>query len=169
MYAKTHYFPHTSEIAFRSSHWRIDGIGTSQLFNPYLSLLAHPRTIIFGDEGIKTSPSPSTKPPPSPQPPAEKPNRKPQLYLVTNYANNLPSIGLTTSIVNIPAASARCILTFSRERTAAIIAACKARDFTVTTAVHAAIVSAISFSTLTPRSSGESLYFVVDVRSEKVL
>ncbi len=54
--AKLFYFPHTSEILFHSSHWRIDGIGTLHLLDQFLKTLAHPRPI-NSEMRVKISPS----------------------------------------------------------------------------------------------------------------
>ncbi|KAM0797675.1 hypothetical protein BDR22DRAFT_892104 [Usnea florida] len=144
MYAQMHFFPQTSEIAFRAPHWRIDGIGTLHLLNTFLSFLAHPDPIVvFGTEGKNLfAPLDDAVSIPSTPTPEAKQEAK---AIVTNYANNIPSIGLPpTSSTTLPTASARCILTLSRDRTAAIVKACKAHHVTVTTAVHAAVVAAVS-------------------------
>ena len=138
--AKMHYFPHTLEILFRSSHWRIDGIGSLHLLNHFLKILARPRSVTFGDEpknlSIGLDEAANT--------PSQVTSEMEQSAsdLLMHFVNNLPSIGLPTSKSQNPGGSARCKVTFTLPLTTSIIARCKASGFSVTAATHAAVVGA---------------------------
>lgn len=140
--AKMHYFPHTSEILFRSSHWHIDGIGALHLLDQFLGILAHPRAVEFGDEGknLSIGVDEAANVPLEVTPEMEKCATD----LLMQFVNNVPSIGLPTSAIQTPGSSARCETRFSPQQNSSIIARCKASGFSVTAATHAAIVSATS-------------------------
>ena len=138
--AKMYYFPHTSEILFRSSHWRIDGIGSLFLLNHFLKTLAHPRSVKFGDEAknlsigldeVTNTPSQVTSE-----------MEQSATDLLMRFVNNVPSIGLPTSKSQNPGGSARCKLTFTLPLSTSLIARCKASGLSVTAATHAAIIGA---------------------------
>ena len=137
-----HWFPHTSEILFRSSHWRIDGIGSFHLLNHFLHILAHPLPVEFGDEsanlsiGLDEAASVPLEVTPAMEQSATD--------LLLQYVNNVPSIGLPTSMNQTPGGSARCQIIFTPTLTYSIIARCKTSAFSLTAATHAAIVSATS-------------------------
>ena len=140
--AKMHWFPHTSEILFRSSHWRIDGIGSLHLLNRFLHILAHPLSVEFGNESANLSIGldEAANVPLEVTPTMEQSATD----LLMQYVNNVPSIGLPTSMNQVPRGSARCQIIFTSTLTASIIARCKTSGFSVTAATHAAIVSATS-------------------------
>ena len=138
--AKMHYFPHTSEILFRSSHWRIDGIGSLHLLNQFLKTLARPMSVTFGDEpknlAVGLDEAANT--------PSQVTSEMEQSAtdLLMQYVNNIPSIGLPTSKSQNPGGSARCKVTFTLPLSTSVVARCKASGFSVTAATHAAIVGA---------------------------
>ena len=140
--ARMHYFPHTSKILFRSSHWRIDGIGTLHLLSQFLKILAHPRLIKFGDEGrnLCVGLDEASNVPLEVTPEMELDATD----LLMQFVNNVPSIGLHTSANQTPGGSARCQITFTPPLTSSVVARCKAFGFSVTAATHAAIVCATS-------------------------
>ena len=73
--------------------------------------------------------------------------------LLMEYATNLPSLGLPVELVNeVSGAIRRTETRFSPATTTSVISACKTKDLTVTTAVHAAMILALQ-----ELSSGESL------------
>lgn len=142
--ARMHWFPHTSEILFRSSHWRIDGIGTLHLLNHFLRTLANPLPVEFGDESANLSIGldETINSPLEVTPEMEKSATD----LLMQYVNDIPSIGLPTIMNQTPGGSARCQIVFDPTLTSSIVARCKASGFSVTAATHAAIVSATSQS-----------------------
>lgn len=138
--ARMHYFPHTSEILLRSSHWRFDGIGALYLLSHFLDILAHPRVVEFGDEtknlsiGLDEAIKVATEV--TPQMDREATD------LIMKFVNNVPSIGLPTSANQVPGSSSRCSIKLTPQLTSAMIARCKTLGFSVTSATHAAIVQA---------------------------
>lgn len=137
-----HYLPKTSELLFRSSHWRIDAIGATSLMNLLFKLLAEPSPVSFGDEGKKLTPG------------RDEAARFPQVIsqadddaaasLLLEYTTNLPSLGLPIQLVNeISSAISRVEARLSRTTTTSVVAICKKQDISVTTAVHAALVVAL--------------------------
>lgn len=138
MLATLHYLPHTSELLLRSSHWRIDGVGSMNLLNHLLRPLAAPRAVQFGSEGKNLRPAldEAANVPTETTPEMEQA----AMSRIMEFVQNVPSIGLPTSSNQIPAATRRCEIELTPELTSDIVARCKARDLSVTTAVHAAIV-----------------------------
>ena len=137
-----HYLPKTSEILFCSSHWRIDAIGATTIMNILFNSLAEPSRISFGDEGKKLSPGRDEA--------AKFPQNVSQedddaaTSLLMEYSTNLPALGLPVELVNeISGAIRRIESTLPPATTTSIIAACKARDLSVTAAVHAALIVAL--------------------------
>ena len=140
--ARMHYFPHTSEVLFSSSHWRIDGIGSLHLLNHFLHLLAYPGSFQFGDEGknLLIGLDEATGAVSEATPEMEEAATE----LLMKYVNNLPTIGLPASLDRVPCGSGRCGISFTPQATCAVVAKCKTLGFSVTTAVHAAMVCATS-------------------------
>lgn len=137
-----HYIPKTSEVLFCSSHWRIDAIGATCLMNLLFKSLAEPSRISFGDEGKRLTPGRDEA--------AKFPHNVSQedddaaTSLLMEYATNLPALGLPVELVNeISGAIRRTESRLSPATTTQVIAACKAQDLTVTTAVHAALIVAL--------------------------
>lgn len=137
-----HYFPTSSEVLFCASHWRIDAIGASSLMNILFKFLAEPFHGPFIDEGKNLSPG------------RDDAARLPQnisheednaaTSLLMKYAINLPSLGLPVRSVNEgPDATRRAETRLSPTATTSIISACKTKNFTVTTVVHAAMILAL--------------------------
>ena len=133
-----HYLPQTSEILIHTSHWRLDGIGTLCLLHNFFTALAKPRTIVFGQEAKNLSPSLEEAGNFRVNATAEEDMAATQL--VMEYTGNLPSIGLPAESNEEPGGTRRVELVLSSDITLSIVAACKIRNITVTTAVHAAIV-----------------------------
>lgn len=137
-----YYFPHSSEVLFGSSHWRIDGIGSLHLLNKFLEILAHLRRIALGDEGRNLCIGLDEAAGASLELTSEITQSATDLFM--RLVDNVPSIGLPTSPHQIPGGTARCETTFTRPLTSSIVGRCKASGFSVTAATHAAIVSATS-------------------------
>lgn len=137
-----HYLPNSFEILFCSSHWRIDAIGATSLVNLLFKSLAEPSPISFGDEGKNLSPGrdEAAKFPQN----VSREDDDAATSLVMEYATNLPSLGLPVQLVNeISGATRRIESRLPPATTASVVAACKANDITITTAVHAALVVAL--------------------------
>ena len=151
-YPTLNYLPKTSEILICASPWRVDAIGATSLMNLLFKSLAEPSHISFGDEGKNLSPSRDEA--------AKLPQQVSQesedaaTSLLMEYTTNLPGLGLPVELVNeISGAVARTESRLSLATTKSIIAACKAQDITVTTAVHAAVVNALQETSSDPSSA----------------
>ena len=138
--ATLHYLPHTSEILFHSSHWRIDGIGSLRLLDRFFGALAKPHPVHFGDEGKNLSLSldeaasvPERTTPEMEQAATEK---------IMEFVNNVPSLSLPFDSSKSPGGTRRHEIELDPHLTSAIISGCKANDLSVTVATHAAIVCA---------------------------
>ncbi|KAM0796887.1 hypothetical protein BDR22DRAFT_865479 [Usnea florida] len=136
--AKMHYFPHTSEVLFHSSHWRIDGIGVLYLLDGFFKAVASPRSVRFGDEGKNLSLGLDEA--------AQVPtnitakSEKAATDLVATFLDNVPSIGLPTGFNTVPGRSRRCEIDLPEALTSAIVSRCKLHGLSVTSATHAAVV-----------------------------
>ncbi|MDI1489702.1 MAG: hypothetical protein OHK93_000900 [Ramalina farinacea] len=138
--ASLHYLPSNSEILFHTPHWRIDGVGTLQLLDSLFMAMSDPVSVTFGDEvrnltvGLDEA--------------AQVPKEKTQAMieasaaLLNQFLDNLPSIGLATPSDRLPAATRWVTTELMPQTTTAIAAACKANEFSVTAAIHAAVVCA---------------------------
>ena len=145
-----YYFPQTSEILILFSHWRIDGIGALHLLNNYFKALAAPRTMHFGNEWQNLSPGLSTAADLSQYP--SKENIQTAETLLQRYTSNVPSIGLPNQVEEqIPGDTQLVKLTFSASTTLKVVSACRRKGYSVTTAVHAALV--IATQRLTPKDT----------------
>lgn len=136
-----YYLPHTSEIVIHASHWQIDGIGALELLHNFFKAVAQPRPIEFGTEGKNLSPGldevagfPTS---------ATDEDERAASKLLNHYVDNLPSFGLPANFTNpIPGATRRAELVLPPVTTSKIVRACKVHDFSVTTALHAALILA---------------------------
>ena len=147
-FPEIHYLPHSSEILLRSSHWRIDGIGALHLLNNLLKVINSPRNIIFGSEGKNLIMG------------LDEAARvctdrigeieEAAASLVAEFTDNLPSIGLPTTVDIIPAGTQRSEMELPKELTSAIILQCKSRGFSVTSAAHAAVTCATMKYSVSP-------------------
>ncbi|MCJ1237516.1 hypothetical protein MMC14_005502 [Varicellaria rhodocarpa] len=154
--ATIHYIPSTTEIAIHSSHWRIDGIGALQLLDQFFEALANPKEIRFGDEHMRLSPNLEEVLECSPH--VSRELEEEADALVVKFVNGLPSIGLPihTNKNQISGATFRSSSDLEPKLTSIIIASCKARTISLTTAVHAAII--LITQRLAPASSSSKKY-----------
>lgn len=138
--ATMHYFPHTSEALFHSSHWRIDSIGVLYLLNGFFQAVASPRSVQFGDEGKNLSLGLDEA--------AQVPtnitsvSEKAATDLIATFLDNIPSIGLPTGVNTVPGRSRRCEIDLPEALTSTIVSRCKSHGLSVTSATHAAVVCA---------------------------
>lgn len=157
--ASLHYLPHTSEILIHSSHWRIDLVGAISLLQNLFSAVDKPRPIDFGDEAANLSPSRDeaanyTSLDQLGNSAQAQQIEKAATDVVMQLISNLPSAGLPAQNVDqMPGGTRRAELILDKAKTAAIISACKQRDFTVTTALHAALLVAMQEVAPPPPSS----------------
>jgi len=157
--ATLYFLPHTSEIVIHTSHWRIDLIGAFSLLQNLFDAMVHPRRVEFGDEGKNLSPSRdeaakycSTESLESPAVVQER--QKGATDLVMQLLNNLPSIGLPAHHINqTPSGTRRAAVVLDTQTTSAVVFGCQKRGFTVTTALHAALITALQEATPVALSS----------------
>ncbi|KAJ5182876.1 hypothetical protein N7492_000492 [Penicillium capsulatum] len=141
---KLYYLPGTRELLFRTPHWRIDGIGMLYFQNAFLRILANgpPASIIFdGSEATRLTPSlDEAASVPAQVTPAINDAADAELSAVSTGS---APVSIATEPNALPTTTRRIITSFSPETSQRIIASCKARGITVTTAAHAALVTAM--------------------------
>ena len=150
-----YYLPESSEVLLCSSHWRIDAIGASSVLNFLFKSLAEPSQLSFSDsDESKNLPPGRDEAASLPQDPSQEDDNA-ATSLVMDYATNLPSLGLPIELVNeVSGVFCRMETKLPPVTTASITAACKEKDWTVTTAVHAALIEALQ-EVSSGTSSGE--------------
>ncbi|RFU74507.1 hypothetical protein TARUN_7745 [Trichoderma arundinaceum] len=172
-----HWLPATQELFLRSAHWRIDGIGMLMLAHSFLAALASvlkngldrdldsydslvgSRLLTRSLDDLADAYTDETSTPIHIQATADG--------LVNDFVRGVPSIGLPTSPGSETAApgdSAREALRIDAATTAAIISACRTRNISVSSAVHAAIVRATATYPQHPLAISYATFFPVDMR-----
>ncbi|KAI9929402.1 hypothetical protein ASPWEDRAFT_134859 [Aspergillus wentii DTO 134E9] len=138
--ATLYYLPQSSELVLRAHHYTLDGTGAIMFWDRYLSMLVNPaKDMQFGDEHARLAPALEEALGYS-EPSTEEQKEKAKARLM-EYAGNIPGIGPVSKLGSAPSGRRQnAELLFSKETTAAIIAACKEKGITVTSAVHAAYV-----------------------------
>ncbi|PLB47411.1 hypothetical protein P170DRAFT_439077 [Aspergillus steynii IBT 23096] len=141
--ATLYYVPRSSELVLRAHHHTLDGVGMLLLCHSYLSALASPRTVSFGDE-------PARLPPPleealgDPELPRQAIAEKGRA-LATEFIDGLPGLGPVSQVGKVPAGAAQFAeRVFPARTSAAVVQACKQKGLSVTAALHAAYVRAIA-------------------------
>ena len=138
--ASLHYLPYSSEVLFHTPHWRIDGVGLLQFLDSFFAAMSDPVPVQFGNEFRNLTVSLDEA--------AQVPKEKTQAMneasaaLLNQFLGNLPSIGLATPSDQLPAATHWISTDLGPQSTSAIAAACKDQEFSVTAAIHAAVVCA---------------------------
>ncbi|KAF2490276.1 hypothetical protein BU16DRAFT_148184 [Lophium mytilinum] len=175
-----HYFPDTREVLFHIAHWRMDGIGTQMLTHYFLTLLSS--VLALGPTADLDAYAPTLQPclnpgldaiigPAATLHPLPVHLQTAAQELISHFVGGLPSIGLPTlpnSEQALPANTFNTPLTLTPATTTAVIAACKARGISVTTAVHASLVrvtgtypqhaaSSTSFASFVPKNLRKAL------------
>ncbi|MCJ1445453.1 MAG: hypothetical protein MMC23_005958 [Stictis urceolatum] len=136
-----HVFPHTGEILLQTSHWRTDGRGILILLNRLLDLAAQEEdfpSLNWGRETERLLPSLEDA--------SELPHElDPEDFKF--FKSKAEDILKSTPVMTIPSlgdhkpveVSRRLRLQLSESETSSIIAACKTRGVSITSAVHAAL------------------------------
>ena len=157
--AKLHYLPNKSEIIIHTSHWRIDLVGALSLLQNLFIAIAEPRQVQFSDEGKNLSLGRDEAANYNScynveLPALVKERGISAAGLVMQLIGNLPSIGLPAqNLHGTPGGTRRSEVVLEPGTTSAIVSASKKRDFSVTTALHAALIVALQQVTPVPRSS----------------
>ncbi|KAI0840950.1 hypothetical protein F5Y06DRAFT_262148 [Hypoxylon sp. FL0890] len=144
-YAKLVYLPQSSELLLHTTHWRTDGLGVILLLNALLTLasgpspLTDPASLPWGTEVVHLAPAVEVA---AGMPKESTPELKERgAALVGTWAHAAGAIGIPyLGDANTPPAGTRNVaLTFSPATTEKIVAACKARNVSVTAAVNASV------------------------------
>ncbi|CAJ2513208.1 Uu.00g013270.m01.CDS01 [Anthostomella pinea] len=145
--ATLYYLPKSSEIALRAHHHVIDGIGMLLFWHTYLEALKSPaKEIKFGDETARLAPVMEEVLPKDEHPSEEldKARAKEAYERFMGWAGSIPGIGPVSQVGAVPSGACQNTeLVFAADTTSSLIAACKAKGFTVGAAVHAAYIKAI--------------------------
>lgn len=144
-YVVLHYFPAQSEILMHTSHWRTDGIGILQLMNAFLDLvgseatLLDPSSLAWGEEPARLAPCVED----AANLPAEATEEikvEAEKWTKTFHgAVGAVGIEFTPAKDCLPGGTRSARDSLSESTTEAIVAACKAQNISVTSAIHAAL------------------------------
>ncbi|KAL6890073.1 hypothetical protein GGI43DRAFT_416302 [Trichoderma evansii] len=176
-----HWLPGARELCFRSSHWRIDGLGLLMLANSYLNSLA--AFIQLGldaslDDVAKRAPFARRSLTPSLDDVLgsyKDENSTPESVrvaadnLIARYRKGIPSIGLPLSNDRAkasPKSTYRSSVNFDSTTTAQILEACKKRGFSVSAAIQSAVLGVASCYEQHPMARSYASYFSTDLRRE---
>ncbi|PVH94019.1 hypothetical protein DM02DRAFT_466179, partial [Periconia macrospinosa] len=140
-----HWLPSTSEVVFSCSHWRIDALGTNWIVDRLLALIANPdqvQPVPQTVDSISLALEDAYGSTHSCSPEQEAFARAHVARFRENSFPNdrLPYKGDASSP---PGNSVRATMVFNPATTAALIAACKAHDITITTATMSALGQAV--------------------------
>lgn len=139
------YLPASNEILGHTAHWRTDGVGVLLLIDEFLELatsptLPDPDTLMWGQETARLAP-PIEDAADIPIAPTDAIKNLSQKYVETFYqaagAVGIPYKSETT----VPGGTRSSRLTFSPSETNLVASQCKARGFSVTSAVHASVAA----------------------------
>jgi len=150
-----HVLPHISKIVLHTAHWRSDGRGLPQSLDGLLHVLTHPQSssLRWGEEVSRLTLSLEDAADMVDQvSPADQVRVKEMAaqLLKESPALTISCLGDVETQAGTPR---RSLLVFTAPQTAALISACKARNLTVTSAVHAAIATTnIVHATLASRT-----------------
>jgi len=148
--ATLYILPKTKELVIRTSHDRIDGIGIVMLLDNLVYHIAFPTTLQLDEEAKKLSPPFKIA--------ASIPDATPAQLMklgstMESWLSNLPSIGLAAQTTEqLPSATKIAQIAFSPSQTSQVISQVKAKGFTVTHAVHAAIILATKLHAQIPNA-----------------
>ncbi|GCB27757.1 hypothetical protein AAWM_10642 [Aspergillus awamori] len=145
-HATAHWIPSSQEFCIVSAHWRWDGTGLAMVLDQFLSELQNPITTTTasfdGSEATRLIPSLDTVigMPASPETRNPEWSRRADELLAT-FLEGQPSIGLPVlNPTALPAKSLRTEHVIPAEQATALRRACRARNITLTTAMHASAI-----------------------------
>jgi hypothetical protein len=140
------YATQTREVQLYTMHWRTDGRGILLLLNDLLKLVAQddlddPQLLAWGEEVSRLAP-PIEEVLGCPPDPNET-QKKIAEECVGSFGRFAGAVGIPfIEDAGAPGATARYNLTFDKTFTEAVVKACKTRDITVTSAIHASLATA---------------------------
>ncbi|RDW58831.1 hypothetical protein BP6252_13307 [Coleophoma cylindrospora] len=140
-----HFLPSSSEVVFLCSHWRIDALGTNWVLDRLLTLLATPATANPVPPTIDAISPALEDAYGAPDPWTPEQEEYARFHIQRFRENSFPNDRLRYKgdAQTPPGNPVRATIIFTRESTAALIAACKSHDITVTTATMAALGQAV--------------------------
>lgn len=158
-------FETTGEIVIQCSHWRMDGIGSMDLTNELLSILANPLLesslqwssadtlpkLTPGIEEVVRAPKEVT---------LEREQKVKQLMEVVGL--NPATMAFKTLPEQLPGSTKRVFLTLSEDESSQIVKACKARGISVSVGVHAALILAGQRLDTAQAKSADGRYIYTD-------
>ncbi|KAL7893312.1 hypothetical protein HDV63DRAFT_387727 [Trichoderma sp. SZMC 28014] len=176
-----HWLPGTCELCFRSSHWRIDGMGMLMLANSYLNSLA--TLISLGlsvslEDVAKRAPDARGSLTPSLDDVLESykdDDSTPESVrvaadeLIARYRKGIPSIGLPLSDDRAkasPKSTYRSSVHFDSTTTARILEGCKKRGFSVSAAIQSAVLRVATCYEQHTMAKSYASYFSTNLRHE---
>ncbi|KAI0392745.1 hypothetical protein F5Y17DRAFT_342320 [Xylariaceae sp. FL0594] len=142
--ATLYYVPKSSEVVFRGHHHTIDGMGMLLFWHSFLEALKSPNPDVqFGNEAERLAPAFEDALGFSEQPTKELQDEATALFMT--WAGSIPGIGPASQVgAALPGKCRNIDLVFDEETSEKLITACKSKSVTVTSAVHAAYIGAIS-------------------------
>ncbi|KAI0870356.1 hypothetical protein GGS24DRAFT_510969 [Hypoxylon argillaceum] len=181
------WLPASSQLVIRASHWRTDGVGLTLLGHSFMTALAAAMRLrlelltVARTLGLNHSPTGEVLIPSTLEELARTQSRHRDLHgreenpilaagadaLVAEFLKGVPSIGLPTianSETAIPSSSSRTVRVLDVDTTARLVLACRGMGFTVTSAVHAAIVCATASFPQHPLAKCYAAFVPVDLR-----
>ncbi|KAI8951069.1 hypothetical protein F4801DRAFT_578807 [Xylaria longipes] len=182
-----HWLPASSQLVIRASHWRTDGVGMALLGNNFMTALAtaihtgHEPLVVARTLGISASYTGPASIPSTLEEMARTQSCNRDLHgdeespilaagadsLVAEFLKGVPSIGLPTiadSETAVPSWSDRTARALDANATLRISSVCRNLGFTVTSAVHAAIVRATATFPQHPLAKSYAAFVPVDLR-----
>ncbi|KAL4894455.1 hypothetical protein BDV59DRAFT_175509 [Aspergillus ambiguus] len=164
-----YYLLGTSELVFRTPHWRIDGIGLLHLQSAFLQLLADgTKPILDGTEPSRLCPSLdavvagiSPAPASSLAATAAAADEELQPFLYEGRTLTLPTLPNI-----LPTTPKRLLRSIDSGTTDRLLSACSTRKITVTAAAHAALALAARQFSLTPQQEQQDYvgFNAIDLR-----
>ena len=141
------YLLDSNEILLHTAHWRTDGLGVMYLMNALFDLVAtpsldDPNALPWGQETTRLAPSveDAAQIPTTPTDSIKDFSRR----CVETFYHAAAAVGIPYKgeVATLPSGTRSSRLTFSTSETSSIISQCKARGYSVTSAVHASIAAA---------------------------
>jgi hypothetical protein len=149
--AALHVFPHTQQLILVVSHHTIDGDSLLLVINYFLELLnSLPGEVVYGDE-IKNLPRPLKIAAHIPDP--DQSHMAKNQSTLNNWFSGYPSLGVgAKDVLEVPGITRHQGLELSAEASKKVIAAAKAKGFSPTHVIEAAVIMAAM--ELNPSGSG---------------
>ncbi|OTA98519.1 hypothetical protein M426DRAFT_76945 [Hypoxylon sp. CI-4A] len=147
-YAKLVYIPRSGELLGHTAHWRSDGIGAVLLLDALLAIasssleLTDPAALAWGTEITRLAPAVEYAAAMPEKPTPELKERAGSFVGTFSQAVGAIGIPYLGDTGTLPAGTRSTAPVLSQEVTEQIVAACKARDVTVTAAAHASVAGA---------------------------